>query len=113
MSLDILLGMLAIAAFSLLGFGLLASVGLINRLPPRARRAVTVIGWVIYALLFSAWLYRALLSERGPVANGYLSEPVATAAWVAISVLVAGLTARKILRTSSQSNDQSGTGASA
>lgn len=113
MSPGILWGILGIVAFSLIGFAALSAGGVLGRLPPRARRIVTSVGWAAYALFLSAVIYQSLLMERGMVERGHLSETSALWAWVGSSILLAVFTVRRIARALLQSNDQTGTGASA
>ncbi|WP_068877579.1 MULTISPECIES: hypothetical protein [unclassified Phenylobacterium] len=113
MSLDILLGMFAIAAVSVVGFGALSAGGLMGRLSPRARRIMAPVGGVLYGLLLSALVYHSLLMERGMVERGHMSETTALWVWAGLSALIAIVTVRRIARTFSQSNDDTGTGASA
>ncbi|TAJ68526.1 MAG: hypothetical protein EPO51_26950 [Phenylobacterium sp.] len=113
MSADTLLGVLAIVAFSLAGFAALSAGGLIGRLPPRARRVVTAVGWAVYALFLSGMVYRSLLMERGLVERGHLSQAAGLAAWAAVSLVLGILTVRRIARTLSQTDHHTGTGASA
>ncbi|MDP1136474.1 hypothetical protein Q6325_27830, partial [Klebsiella pneumoniae] len=88
-SLDILLGMFAIAAVSVVGFGALSAGGLMGRLSPRARRIMAPVGGALHGLLLSALVYKSLLMEHGMVERGHMSETTALWVWTGVSALIA------------------------
>jgi hypothetical protein len=97
---SVLWGVLAITAFSLLGFGLLASAGLMQRLPARLRTRIGKLGAALHAALLSFALYLWFFAADGLVAQGSLTRDVAWAVWAAASAGLGILAVRAVLRSS-------------
>lgn len=110
---SVLWGVLAITAFSLLGFGLLASGWLLQRLPERLRAGFAFVGLVLYAACLDYSGYQVFFRRPGGlVEKGYLSDGTARIVWAVLAVLVALAVLRRAIEVYLNNSRWSGTGAS-
>lgn len=112
MSGDVLWGVLGITALSLAGFALLASGGLIQRLPEQFRTVVGGVGLALYAAFLSYGLHQMIFRDDGLIDRGVLPPEVALPVWALLSLFLVGITIRRV-RADITSNRSTGTGTSA
>ena len=109
MSSSVLWGVLAITAFSLVGFALTSAGGWMPRLPERIRAVVAAVGWALYSAFLSYSLYGIFFRPDGLVARVHLPRDAGMAAWILLSLLLAVGALRRVFK----STRSTGTGASA